>query len=71
MQIKSMLWTVWDARMFFLLPESKLRLVGVNRGVEWGRPGEDTGSSYFRNAWLEISNFKAQYLCLHLCLVTT
>lgn len=38
-----------------------------------GVPDEGPGhiSSYFWNAWLKISNFKAQYLCLHLYLVNT
>lgn len=33
--------------------------------------GAGQHSSYFGNAWLEVSNFKSQYLCLHLYSVTT
>lgn len=53
-----------------------LWLVRVNGGswrasedFQWRK--QDSSSSYFWNAWLKISNFKAQYLCLHLYLVTT
>lgn len=40
-----------------------------------GESPDDQGpgliSPYFWNAWLKVSNFEAQYLCLHLYLVNT